>query len=73
MHNPPLAQNDQRIVPELMHSPILVTHFPGSLEDAAQLFADRSVSEGRFNQVSFSGPGLVYYNSDVKVEFLRAQ
>jgi hypothetical protein len=63
----------QRIVPELMRTPTLITDFPSSLEGAAQLFSDRLDSLGRFNQVSFSGPGLVYYKNIVRVEFLRAQ
>jgi hypothetical protein len=63
---------DYRVTPDVLESPLLISCLPANLNAAALLFADRWDKSTNVQTVSFLGPGLEYYRSDIGIELLAA-
>ena len=59
-----------RIIPEIMESPMLAEHLPGSLSEFASVLEEVPAPVPNVKRIQFGGPGLTSYGPACQVEFL---
>jgi hypothetical protein len=72
--SPPVgAATSYRVILESLEAPLLVSHLPTDLDSAARLFTGPAPQNPKQSRLTFSGPGLPYYQKLCKVEFLTVR
>jgi hypothetical protein len=66
-------EEEFRIIPEVLASPVIGNFLPNSAEELASLFDPAASPRKLVNKVSFDGPGIRSYSDTCEAAFLRTR
>ncbi len=66
----PTDEQNYRVIPESLATPLLISYLPTNLKATANLLAGDSARNPKLARFTFFGPGLKFYGNICKVEFM---